>query len=635
MQDKVMVKHYSTTDGAYGYCLREAITELQIILKKDNYNLSDILNLFEISLYIEDYDKLNDKGKKLLESIIVHKKIINSTLGCYFSTITNDNIISILKEIEENHQLKHVFLKCFVKYKVFERVDNDTIEYMLDNDLIFIYDVLHIDEFVKQYDSIIKIRLLLNNETAELFVRKYDYTEKEEIHFPSLSELDKETIISNYISKNDSNINYLRALFDHVDSKDSYKVTPKQRIELKKVIQKKNNEIHETGVTFGHELNIIIDKNIDDIVKPIFENKKFSYIFPGKWFDNNLDYPTLFNNFIYVFNYVDFDINISNLANINNEGVFTRHLFNRIKTNYATGFAFNSTEAYNTLSFYSYVKYLKENHNIDIEKMIEWFFNEYLSKEFSILNFNISLSIDEKYINRCKVLFPEFDSILKKYKIYAEYHTINNELLEATREAIKIDDCPSLIEDKYLIINKDNIDIKNILNLLFSDQSHISYVNSTLKDSTFAKLILKNKVNINDYEEKEFQLCYINYLLDKKIIYLEDGIIKIDRELLATCKYLYDNNYIRNHNSPTEKDFITKGYLKTYSRLFSPEEANYLNYNLTNSKYGDAKALSNKYRHGNTTLENEDKIFSDYLIGLRMLILIIIKINDELCRVNN
>lgn len=109
-------------------------------------------------------------------------------------------------------------------------------------------------------------------------------------------------------------------------------------------------------------------------------------------------------------------MNITELANINNESVFERHIFNMIKTNYVTGFAFKGSEAYKCLSFNSYINYLKQVHNVDIEDMIEWFFNEYLLKEFNVSNFNLSLSTDKRYINRCKVLFPEFDGILKKYR---------------------------------------------------------------------------------------------------------------------------------------------------------------------------------------------------------------------------
>ena len=448
MKEKIRIRHYPPTDGAYGYCLGEAISEANQLIEKENFDLFDIINLFEISLYIDDYDNLNDKGKEKLNPILQYRKYINSTLGRYFATINNDNFIDKLSELGKNYHFRSRILKCFVKYKVFDRINEDTFEYALDSDLIFIYDVLRIEKIVRQFNSIIKKKLLVNNEAAELFVKKFDYVEKEKIYFPVLSDSDKETIISNYLLNQNSNINYLRALNDHIDSIDSYKLTTNQRLEIKKLIRIKGEEIHKQGSTFVHKIGIIIDRNEDDIVEPVTIDGEYTFTFPGKWFDENLDYPTLMNNFIYIFNYFDHEMNITGLANINHESVFERHIFNMIKTNYATGFVFKSIEVRNCLSFNSYVKYLKEIHNIDIENIIEWFFNDYLLNEYNISNFNISLSTDKKYINRCKVLFPEFDGVLKKYRIYSEYKKISNELLEATKEAIKIDDCPSWIREQ-------------------------------------------------------------------------------------------------------------------------------------------------------------------------------------------
>ena len=208
-------------------------------------------------------------------------------------------------------------------------------------------------------------------------------------------------------------------------------------------------------------------------------------------------------------------------------------------------------------------------------------------------------------------------------------------MLNETKEFYKIDDCPSFINDKYLVLNRQNNDIIQIINLLFSDQSHITYINENLHDSNFAKLILKNKVKIDDFKNHHYQLECVNFLIDKKVIHINNqNVLEINNEMLAICKYLFDKNFLKNHHSEVERDFIKKGYLLPCSKLLAPNESDYLNYNLNNSKFGDAKALSNKYRHSDTTLEDERQIYNDYLTGLRMLILIMIKINDELCLVS-
>lgn len=636
MDNELKVKYLPPSDLAYGYYLKIAIEEAPKILREKEHKLIDVLSLFEIIQYINDYNKLNNKGQDLLKSIIEMKRNLNSVVGLFFSKVDDKKIIELFNECKNKYDEIEVLLKCFVKYKIFDKISDSTFEIILDNELIYAYSILKHKKIVEKYDNIIKKRLMDNYETAELLVRKYDYDEKETFYLPLLTQNEKKVIISNYIENANANLNYLNALYFHVDSNDSYKLTNKQRIQIKKAISKKNEEISKNGITYGYGIEIIIDENQEDYISPIFEKDKHIYKIPGKWIDKNLDYPTILNNFIYLLNYVDMDMNFNDLAISKNEGIFDRFIFRKNKTNYVSGFVFKHNEAYKHLSFHEYINYLKQKHNIDIEDVIEWFFNEYLFNEFGISNYKINLSIDKKYINRCKSLFPEFDSVLKKYRLFIEFKEISNELLNETKEFYKIDDCPSFIKDKYLVLNEQNCDIINILNLLFSDQSNITYINDNLHDSNFAKLILKNNVKINDFEDREFQLRRVNFLIEKKIIHINnENILEINREILAVCKYLFDHNFLRNHHSEIEQNFIEKGYLLPCTRLFAPDEANYLNYYLNNSKFGDAIALSNKYRHSDTTLEDEKQIYNDYLLGLRMLILIMIKINDELCYYNS
>lgn len=635
MDKRVRIKHYDMKiDSAYIFNLRKANKEIEELMRKIDYDLFDILTLHEISLFINDYDDAKESSKELIKPILDFKKDIKTTLGNYFKKISNSNFIEKLKQIGKNPHYSSIFLECFEYYKVFDVVNDETLEKALKNRLMSLNNILYYEKLVKRYERVIKSILLSNSDTAKLLIEKYDY--KGKIFLPSFSQQDKEMIISNYIRSDieSVDIDFLNALKNHIDSKDSYKLTPTQRIEIIKIIKAKYDEMYQTGIIFqSHRLiEIRIDKNKKDVVAPIFNNGNLIITLPGKWIDENLDYPTLLNNFIYVFGYFDMDMNMSGLASTNYEDIL-ESCFNRInKHSYETGSDFKKKELIKNETFTCYFDYLIKTHNIYIEDIIEWFFKEYLQEEFHIFNFSITLSKDEKYINRCKSLFPEIDGVLKKYRVYIEHGYINNEILDATKESFKIDDCPSLIDDKYLIINKGNEEIIEMLNFLFNDQSGIAYINDNLNESTFVELISKHCVSIQDL--KDYQTC-INKLVDNKIIFLEKDIIKINQDALFLCEHLYAYNYIRYHSTEIENDFIKSGYLTPYSKLFAPEEANYLNYNLNNSKYGDAKALSNKYRHSNVTDESEDEIRDDYLIGLRMMILIIVKINDDLCGSKN
>jgi len=513
MDTKIKIRYYSISDLSYGIYLSKVVEETNIIMSKTNHDLFDVLNLYEISLYLDDYNFLNDYGKKLIRPLLEFKTEINKIVGKFFTTMDNKKFVDILNELQNDYYAMNPFLKCISKYNALNNVDDKTFKYTLENNLLSIYNILHHKQIINKYSEVVRSYLLNFDESAEFLMKKYDMTDEEQIYLPKLSSEDKTAIISNYIVSEKANINYLKILDFHIDSKDTYILTSKQRLEIKESIKIKSDEIHRNGFTIDYGIKIIIDPNLENPVPMIMEGNIKKYIFPGKWFDQNLDYPTLLNNFIYIFNYFDSDLNIKGLANQNIEGIFQRVLFKNSTTSYGTGLVFQSNEFYNYLSFGHYINYLKQKHNIDIEDIIEWFFNEYLPKEFNILNFNVSLSTDKKYINRCKVLFPEFDSILKKYGLYSEYKYINNNLMNASKERFKVEDCPSMIETKYLIINKENNDILKILNLLFSDQSHISYIDNTLNERTFAELLIKHKIKITYFKKRRYQLDFISLFI--------------------------------------------------------------------------------------------------------------------------
>lgn len=71
---------------------------------------------------------------------------------------------------------------------------------------------------------------------------------------------------------------------------------------------------------------------------------------------------------------------------------------------------------------------------------------------------------------------------------------------------------------------------------------------------------------------------------------------------------------------------IEEGLLTCENTLFAKPEVDYLNYILNNSEFDNALGLRNRYLHGSIVEENE----ADYLYALIVLIIYVIKINEEL-----
>ena len=92
---------------------------------------------------------------------------------------------------------------------------------------------------------------------------------------------------------------------------------------------------------------------------------------------------------------------------------------------------------------------------------------------------------------------------------------------------------------------------------------------------------------------------------------------------VASFSYLKKYKYIL-------KEFESLGMIEFSSSLFSKPEQDYYNYLLNKSVFDNGLDLRNKYLHGTQKLD-EYSNNQDYYIFLRILILIVIKINEEFC----
>lgn len=69
--------------------------------------------------------------------------------------------------------------------------------------------------------------------------------------------------------------------------------------------------------------------------------------------------------------------------------------------------------------------------------------------------------------------------------------------------------------------------------------------------------------------------------------------------------------------------------LKKSSKLFAPREAEFLNYCLNNSMHHNALGIRNKYLHGSTIYYSKEKHRNNYVILLKVFLLVIAKFEEE------
>ena len=155
--------------------------------------------------------------------------------------------------------------------------------------------------------------------------------------------------------------------------------------------------------------------------------------------------------------------------------------------------------------------------------------------------------------------------------------------------------------------------------------------------TSFYELLLKENVKANDYSGYSERL--LNYVIDNGYVFIDsDDYIRVkDKRMITILNDLYNNEVINYWKYPLKyrekmDELIEKNMLLKGSTLFSKQEQDYFNFYLNQRSFNNTYDLRNKYLHGNKLKDDDENThYNNYMLFLKLIILIIIKINDELC----
>lgn len=629
------IKYYSSSDLSTGHNLIKCEELLNQFDEEKEYNdINDVLELYNITLFFDNELKLLKWSDVEYDN---YKKLSGKMKGKvykFFGSITSDNFKAIYDGV--SFEYKNDFWFLFNENINKLNIDNRTFEDVLNSNHINIYDILCNKKIVKEYDEIIKNYLVKNVDVgADVLVHLYIIKKEkaDKIFIPdSITNDNKVEIITNYIELKQANLNYLELLVNVSDGDIPLDVRIRKRIKDK--IEVLKEELFKNGIRFDTTYSISFVPDLDETVKLEMTHRNIRISFDLRWIEDNLDNPTILNNFIYLFEFVDKQYRWSCVTKKRHLGLFETFFTTRASNDYLVSSSFQSLNILANMQQTAYYGQLLK-FDVRLERIIEWFFNDYLYTEFGIENFNVTMSSDNStYLEKCRNDFAELEGILKKYHFYSDDGYIDQELVSMSSKPIPFENIKSVLKNKYIYVNNKN-EFENICHALFSDQCMLKYVERIEEDySCFYELILKNIVYKSDIHQHDEY--WLNLLINNNLVYIEDDIIKIkDNITINILKDLYENevlSYWRLNSKIKEKVdlLIDSSLLKSSSSLLSIPESDYLNYML-NNKYSNSLFLRNMYLHGTQPSGNEELHKSNYMIILRLFILVIIKINDELC----
>lgn len=635
--DEKRIKHFSNGDLSVGFFLERFALIVDAIDPKTPLLISDINDALEyvnIIKFIEN--KLFDRRwtNEYIKDIESKKAIIYKALNVYFRNLKSTNVFMNLSKIKYDYV--DDLLAQVEKYKLADTVKPADFEKALLKSNARLSSVLKSEYLVRHYNDILKKIFLSNPSNFEIILSLFSDSSGTNTYIPTISKDEMLVIANQYIDSAETNINFLRVMGHKVKGLERYVIidaaTRLKAIKRADILEK---ELFDNQPGSGVSVKMAVLSTKEAYEKELEGSAPTDYIdfVDAKWIEKHHDFPTLLNNIQYLYSFFTYDL-ISSLPSFPSIEMSTleTHMGVRTTHHYPDGQVFSVKQRMATMRLKALSSLLKQ-YSITIEDIIDWFFSDYCKNEFNIdwlpLNFS---SETEKTANRTATIFRIEESIRTQYAVLLENGEIDRELVNLMSTP-KVNELQSRIDKRYAYPDNQS-DAQNIMDLLYSDQSRIAYISKKLKGENFIHLILHNDVKMSDFHD--YQKPIVKHLLDNNFIIEADNATLHIRDVYtpAALQRLHHHGVTGYHHvNQDEQKVLDRLFdekrIRFGKTFFSEQESDYLNYLLNDSVFDNSAGIRNKYQHGTPSYEHDGYYESDYLYAQLVLLLYVIKLNDE------
>lgn len=471
-----------------------------------------------------------------------------------------------------------------------------------------------------------------STESAEVLLSQFEEehsSERPKLCFPaSLKDNDKEAMVLSYLDSPNANLNYVRL----VVKARTLKISNKTRLKAKRLEKKLNDEILEKGTASTNVVQVSISKDQEESYKLENRNGQFTHCYSEKWLDATKSNENIFQNFAYVFNYINPQGCIE-LVSKSHEIDSLEKVFMRSKNEYLISFKFHGKSLLSHLQLAIYLQYLQEN-KIALEQVLSHQVNEILNERFEIKGLTISFASENaSLLEKIRFIAPELEFLIKQYQCYVEEGFIDFDLIKISSSPLHLSQINSKLQRKYVYGQGE--EYLRLKYGFFSNLSMLHYIEPYKKKyRSFYHLLISENISYDDFQD--YQKKEIDYLVSNEYLVTDqDGFLRINNQELIfvigklhyedVLNFWHYSERIRNKIMDMEK----RGMVRFESTLFTIEERRYLNYYLNQKEFSNGLDLRNKYVHGTNSSSVEEQQ-NDYLMILKLVILVIHKIKDDL-----
>ena len=564
--------------------------------------------------------------------IQVYKQIVKNAIAAtrvLLQGLTPDGLIQQIGLLEFDN--RENFWQLFGYFELHKKHDRQVFMDILKIYPLHIRDILPLAQLVQYYNTELRSFLLTYEGSAELLLGHYEqkHTDPSDYHFPkSLSDTDKESIIEAYLGTEEPNLNFV----DLARNARTIKLSPKVRLKAKQIFAGISEKILNGANSYRIGVGASLAK---DQAEPVeFEQQESGdiiAIYGGGYLDKLQTDMELFNVFSNLFLYTDQEGLIS-LINKDAEMDTLEKIFMQSKNEYEKGIEFERKSMLSMAQLGIFSHYLKDRGR-SIESVINNYVHALFKEWFGMKDLVFNMPQAELGpAEKIRLIAPELDYLLRQFQNFVSDGAIDHELLRLDSAPVHFSNVPSLVGKKYVFSTHEKI---RLLQHWFFDPNSIladRKEDMENRQSVYQTLATKRTRNsdLEDYQQE-----YLEHIIKEGFLNVgDDGVLEmVDPELIFIAGKLRGNGFISYWR--IAKPFrdamdrlIDEGLLEISDRLFTLNEVSYLNFHLNMKEFSNSKDLRNKYMHGSHDRDEKHQEL-DYLYFLRTLILILLKLQDD------
>lgn len=598
--------------------------------------INDAIEAHQLKLTFETVPELFEKAEGIDVASVVSALFANA---CKYSreTLASSGILGIYEELEMQYatQFWGLVHACGAE----KMISGEEIDELLSRHIECLAPILENDKLVKLFDAEIRKSLVDNPYySAELLIREYATESRSQnaIYLPKcLSQGDFDSIMAGYLDDQRANPNYMEVLFNWPSgaTKCRFSPSPDVKVRAKRAHDEAMDAIFRQGTGLKYGAGVRIDPEQIACKGVKAEGLTLTYSFSETWLAKYTDNASIMNNCRYLLDVVDRSGFMSAPAHSHEESGLLATLGSHVLGEYRMNTISSMRESLANVEVIAYANFL-ESRGSRLEDALEWTYNDYFEEEYSISGFTLALPTrGTSWLDKCKSIGPEIERAVKSYSIYLRIGKIDGDYFPY--ESFKtFGTLNALSEKKYAV---DGACFYKWGFYLFSDQCMLTYRRGHRdRARCFFDLISNAMVTFDDYDAAYVEV--LQQLVDRQLVSACEETGALSPTPRSIClKAVWDNGAIALRGCGDGDLVLIDGLvsdemLSYCGKLFTPDEAAYLDYMFNDASFPNSQGLRNRYDHAHSPIAdpNAVNIRTDYYRMLTLLVAITLKINDEL-----